>query len=729
MAPRSKSRPFLSVSTLALVVGLLVGVPALRAQDTPPASLLADRVILTGADTLVAEGNVEVIFQDQHLSAARVSYDPSTGKLTIEGPLRLSDPSQAGTVLVADQAELSQDLQNGILTGARAVLSRELQLAATRIERREGKILELSNVTASSCEVCIGDPHPLWEIRSRKVTHNTETKQIVFENAQFRAMGVPLLYLPRLRMPDPSVKRMSGFLHPEFRSTSNLGTGVKLPYFLAIDPSSDLTLTPYVSTGRTATIEARYRRALDWGSFQLTGAVSDDSIHPEGTRGYLFGDLNADLPADFRLTGALRLASDDSYLLDYGITDEDRLWSGLEIERVRRDQMIWARLGNTHSIRDGENNSSEPMLASTGEWVQSFRPASIGGEVTLDWTFAGARRASSSWIDGADDDLVPDGRDRVRASLDASWRRNWQFGPGILARTDLGVGFDAVSVSSDPSYDASILRALPHAAAEFRWPWVAATPAASYVLEPVAQLVWTPDTFDPAPNEDSLLTEFDEGNLFSLTRFPGLDARERGLRANLGLSWTRIDADGWSATATLGRIFRQADLGQFTSASSLQGMRSDWLLSAQIGFGNGFSLSNRALLDDGASISSDELHLAYADTKYELNARYLWLQADPLQGRDSNFSTLLFDGAVNFAEGWSGTFEAHYDLEAESTRKAALGLQYANECVTVDLSLSRRFTSSSSVEAETGFGISVALAGFGAGSDTARNPKRRTCLR
>ncbi|MDV7269835.1 LPS assembly protein LptD [Thioclava sp. A2] len=727
MAPRFNSRLLLSVSALAF--GLMVGIPALRAQDTAPASLLADRVILTGADTLVAEGNVEVIYQDQRLSASRVSFDPKTEKLTIEGPLRLVDPATDGTVLVADQAELSQDLQNGILTGARAVLSRELQLAAARIERREGKILELSNVTASSCEVCVGEPHPLWEIRSRKVTHNTETKQIIFESAQFRAMGVPLLYLPRLRMPDPTVERMSGFLQPEFRSTSNLGTGVKIPYFFAIDPSSDLTLAPYLSSGRTTTLEARYRRALNWGSYELTGALSDDSIRPGATRGYLFGDLSADLPADFKLTADLRLVSDDSYLLDYGITDDDRLWSGVEIERIRRDQMIHARIGNTHSIREGESNSSQPMQAVTGEWVQIYRPASIGGEITLDWTIAGARRASTSWADGADDDLVPDGRDRMRASMDASWRRNWQFGPGILARTDLGVGVDAISVSSDPAYDPTILRALPHAAAEFRWPWVAATPTASYVLEPVAQLVWTPDNFTTAPNEDSLLTEFDEGNLFSLTRFPGLDARERGLRANLGVSWTRIDANGWSATATLGRVFRQKDLGQFTSASSLQGMRSDWLLSAQLSFGNGYSLANRALIDDGFSISSDELHLAYANTKYELNARYLWLEADPLQGRNTDFSTLLFDGAVNFAEGWSGTFETHYDLQAESARKAALGLQYANECVTVDLSLSRRFTSSSSVEAETGFGISVALAGFGAGSDTARNPKRRTCLR
>jgi LPS-assembly protein len=54
-------------------------------------------------------------------------------------------------------------------------------------------------------------------------------------------------------------------------------------------------------------------------------------------------------------------------------------------------------------------------------------------------------------------------------------------------------------------------------------------------------------------------------------------------------------------------------------------------------------------------------------------------------------------------------------------------VRYTNECVSVDLSLSRRFTSSTNVRPDTGIGLSVELAGFGGTSGTAN--RRSVCAR
>ena len=59
---------------------------------------------------------------------------------------------------------------------------------------------------------------------------------------------MPVAYIPYLRMPDPSVDRAIGFLVPEAVLTSNLATGLKLPYFIPMGLSSDLLLTPYLSS-------------------------------------------------------------------------------------------------------------------------------------------------------------------------------------------------------------------------------------------------------------------------------------------------------------------------------------------------------------------------------------------------------------------------------------------------------------------------------------------------
>lgn len=728
-------------SALALSCALGLSLPALAQTVTPEtspvpqdapippsedlATLLADRVSITGDDKLVAEGNVEVFYRSNRLSATRVIYDQKADKLILEGPIRLVQPGQSQAVILASQAELSADLKTGILLSARMVMARELQLAAARIERKGGTLTVLDKVVASSCRVCRTDPTPLWEIRARQVVHNADTRQIEFRDAQFRVMGVPVAYAPRLRMPEPGVKRMSGFLRPSFRTTSGLGPGIKLPYFFALGPSKDLTVTPYIAASRTRTLELRYRQAFDWGKMEWSGALSRDDIIKSKTRGYLFADLEAQLPDAFKLTAQLRLVSDDSYLLNYGLSDQDRLWSGVTLERVRANELIWASVGNTHSIRADESNSTQPMLSGQAEWVRSFRPGALGGQASLRFSTFGARRSSTSTLD-SDGGGIPDGRDVLRGSITANWKRNWIFGPGMLGSLEAQFAGDIIETSQDPAYPDTVLRGQPTVAAGLRWPWVKSSGRAAYVIEPVAQVVWAPDHLSAAPNEDSQLPEFDEGNLFSLTRYPGEDARETGLRANLGLSWTRYDSSGWSLGVAAGRTFRQRDLSQFTPGSGLAGIKSDWLVSAQLSTATGLTLANRALFDDNLSAARNELRLAWAAPKYTVAGGYLWLEANPAEGRDTDMSELMLDTGWEWGNGWSGSFGTRYDFTAQRAAKANVGLRYTNECVAVDLSLSRRFTSSTSVSPETDFGLSVQLIGFGASNGA---PVARMCGR
>ena len=686
-------------------------------QADEAATLLADRIMISGRDTLVAEGSVEVWWKQNHLTARRVTYDKAADLLTIEGPLRLEQPGQTGSVVIAEQAQLSRDMQNGVLTGARMVMAREMQLAATRIERHDGVTTTLDNVVASSCQVCASDPTPLWEIRARRIIHDTLTRQMHFEGAQFRFMGLPLMWLPSLRLPDPTVERMSGVLRPEFRTTTSLGPGVKIPYFFALGSSADLTLTPYISSDWTRTMGVRYRQALLSGSYTMEGALTNDSIREGDTRGYLFANGTFAMPDDFTLGVQLRLTSDGGYLTDYDITDDDRLWSGITLEKVQRQELIWMRLGNTHSIREGESNSTQPMASGDFTWTRVFRPDRIGGEMSVDWGIHMHRRASTLDYDTAvDPDLVSDGRDVLRTSLEADWRRQWLLPGGILAATLGNLAADVISVQQDADWHATTFRALPTIGAEIRWPWIATSGRAAHVIEPIAQVFLSPNTIKRVPNEDSLLTEFDEGNLFSISRFPGADAREQGLRANLGVSWTRMDASGWSLGMTAGRVIRAKDLQQFPEGSGLSGKQSDWLLGTTLTAANGFTVANRALFDDRFGFSREELRVGYLDDDYQVALGYLWMRADETEDRPEPTSELLLEAGWNWTQGWRSLINTRYDFTNERAARAAIGLEYVNECMSVDLSLSRRFTSSSSVIPETSVGISVQLAGFGGGA-------------
>ena len=104
-------------------------------------------------------------------------------------------------------------------------------------------------------------------------------------------------------------------------------------------------------------------------------------------------------------------------------------------------------------------------------------------------------------------------------------------------------------------------------------------------------------------------TMVDEANLYTYSRFPGADAQERGARANIGVTYTREDFDGWSLGLTVGRVIRDTDLGQFSISSGLQGKSSEWLVAAQFKLGERLDIINRAIFEDDFTFSRNEMRL------------------------------------------------------------------------------------------------------------------------
>ncbi|RJL09857.1 LPS-assembly protein LptD [Paracoccus siganidrum] len=697
------------------------------APDGAAATVLADSVSLQGDRTLIAAGGVVVWYQGARLVASRIVVDGASGALTVEGPIHLSRPGAADpesdAILIAEQAQLDRELQDGIIRGARLVLARELQLAAQEAERSEGgRITQLRQVVASSCQICASDPTPLWEIRARSITHDAQTRTIRFEHPQFRAFGLPLASAPfTLTAPDPTVERMSGFLQPGFRTTSKLGFGVKIPYFQTLGDHADLTVTPYLSASRTRTLELRYRQAFAQGATEWNGAITRDDIRPGETRGYLFGNAAFQLPRGYRLGMQVQAASDRAYLLDYGIADADRLWSGLTLTRVRPDKMVFARVGNYHSLREDEDNATSPAQVADAIWLRRFTPDLIGGEALMEWSLHAHRRPSN-------DDIV--GRDMARGSFGLDWRRSEILPGGFVGAAIMGLDADLYRIAQDSEYDDVVTRMDPLLGVELRWPLIGHSGGATHLVEPVAQILWSPrGGSDDIPNEDSRLIEFDEGNLFSDNRFPGWDARETGLRANLGVTWTRLDPTGWSLGMTAGRVFRDHHDEVFADNSPLAGRKSDWLIAANYDSGNGLALVNRALFNDSLEFSRNELRLGWLRQDLQLSAGHLWIDSDEAEDRDEEISEFTAHVGWQIAQGWWANAETRYDFAAERAQKASLDVTYRNECVTLEMGLSRRFTRTDTVTPETSFDLSVRLGGFGAQKDGPGTVARRSCLR
>lgn len=707
---------------LSTVVVLSSASPSgLMAQES--ATLVADRLEIAADSKLIAQGGVEVFYQGRRLTASRIVYDQAADSLSIEGPIRLTDDT-GNTVILAAQADLSADMTEGILSSARVVLDQQLQMAASEMRRTQGRYLQLDNAVASSCRVCADSPTPLWEIRARRVLHDQVERQIYFDQAQLRVAGMPILYIPRLRMPDPTLKRSTGFLMPSFSSTTGLGTGITLPYFVALGPTRDLTFSPTITSNGSRTLEMRYRQAFETGEISVTGALSRDDIQPGETRGFISADGIFQLPKDFLLTFHLEGVSDDAYLADYGISDADRLQNQLVVERVRRKDYAAARIINFNTLRAGEADSATPYLVMDTTYIRRFQLGSLGGEGNLRFSTHQHTRQSSNPVDGVlDADDIAEGADQARISVGADWRRDWVMSQGILGAVLGDIRVDSFRVSDDATYQGNTTRLSGAAAIELRWPFQRVEAGgATQILEPVAQLVWSPDDTKNLPNEDSRLVEFDEANLFSLNRFPGSDAVETGLRLNLGVNWTRIAPDGWTLGVTAGRVFRDAPIPEFSNASGLGTTTSDWMIAVTGETPTGIYLAGRMIAADDLTVTRGELHVEYETDHAAFNSGYIWSAADAFESRPDRISELVLGGRYDLTPNWTASASGRYDFEADSYRRADFGLTFKNECVLFDLSLSRRFTSSTTVKPSTNVDLSVELLGFGGG--TAAGPAR-----
>ncbi|UWQ34345.1 LPS assembly protein LptD [Leisingera sp. M527] len=709
----------------AVLPWLALTAPAPQAQTAAlpdpaqPAMLVADQVFITPDRTLVAEGNVEAFQGDIRLRAQKITFDQTTGTLQIEGPIRIDQ--QGDITILATAAELDRDLRNGLLTGARMVFQQQLQLASLQMTRVSGRYTQLYKTAVTSCHVCEDGRPPLWQIRAERVTHDQQARQLYFESAQLRVLDVPVFYFPAIRLPDPSLERASGFLVPSIRSTSNLGTGVKAPYFFTLGPHRDLTLAPYISSS-TQTLDVRYRQAFRRGRIEFNGAYTRDDLFSGEDRGYIFGEGQFDLPRDFRFTFDVKAVSDDAYLEDYGLPELDRLRSEAVLSRAKRDSLFRASLTHYKTLRTSEEQANIPSGIAEAFYQTRHHPALTGGELRLTLQGHGHRRSSS--IDGTATDS--NGRDLARLTADIDWRRSWRLGYGILAEWELGAAADAFRAYDDSFFNEEVTRLTPRTALTLRLPMSRREAGgATQYLEPILQLGWRDEGGGSVVTEESRFVEFDQGNLLSLSRFPSTDAREDGLTLVYGANWARYAPTGWQAYATVGQVLRSDGDDRFTKSSGLSGTSSDFLLAGQIKFGDGLALSTRGLLNGSLNFSKAELRGDWRTERSSLSGTYLWLGTDPDEDRAEESSELWVDGSYDINPSWSAGARLRYDISGARATRAGLGLAYSNECVTVDLSVNRRYTSTTSVEPTTDFGFTISLSGFSVKSGSKQY--RRSC--
>lgn len=694
---------------LILILWLLA--PAIQAAETRlsgVAALKANQITITsGYRTLRASGDVEIVYQTTLLRASAIVYDAERDEITAEGPLRIQDGD--AITIVADYAELSGDMRRGILKGARMVLNEQLQITAVEISRTEGRYNQLFKAAASTCTVTEATSTPFWQIRASRIVHDEQSKQLFFENAQLRIGPVPVAYLPRLRVPDPSITRSSGFLVPGLTNSDRYGTGIIVPYFRTLGDYADLTITPTITTTNTFTLGLDYRRRFHNGRLDIKSSLTRDTIAAQRNRGYIAIDGEWRFSNRARLALSLEQVTDNTYLSDLGISNKTRLESKVTLAHTTRRSHLDMGIYAFRSLSSTVADEQIPHLIADTNYRRRFALGENGGHLGLGMSVYGYQRRSLT-------DIL--GRDGRRIAVKVDWTKSWITNGGSVLTTTTEFHGANYQVQRDSTYPVPVSVATPILAAEWRLPLGRYTAQASEVIEPRLQLVWSPDSTTAVPDEDSRLVEFAADNLFALNRFTGIDQFERGLRANLGLSFNSQATSGWHMNAMAGQVFRISNPNTFGAQSGLTGTNSAYVLAAQLSLPDRFRMIQRMVFGNGSGLLKNETRIGYKSKRFDLTTSYLWLQQNAAGNTTADQSQWVVDTGWDLGGKWRSGASWRYDLVTKTASDAGLSLTYVNDCIKVDLSLSRRFAASSNVGPSTSLGFQVTLEGFGARADS-----------
>ena len=663
------------------------------AQQQEPARIIADKFEY-GEDgsSFRAIGNVLVGVGEHRLSADEIRYDGT--QIIVMGKLVYSDG--VGTRIIADGAKLSDDFADGAFDEVYALLGSKLQIVADQAVIHNEAVTSFDNSAVTACQVCENGEIPLWHVRSASKIHSKETQQIYLRDALFYIRGIPVFYLPWLSFPSPEVKRQDGFLPPTFRTSRSEGTSVTVPYYKTLGPYADVTLSPYISSRRRLTLAADYRQRFRNGSLDVSGSLSRDRGEADELRSYARADGKFRLPADYILSFSATGVSDSTYLDDFGISSDGHLTNQIQLERRKGAQFFLVER-NFYKPLINRNTRFQPSRSTYFEVEQRLRFAGGFGSLQLE----------SEVIDEA----LPAGK-IMHSAATVSWDRRWNtgFGPVLSVKGRLRASIDRQNTqfTSGPTRSSMggdiVLAAV--------WPLVRSSGRFEQIMEPMAQIVWSsPESGRPADSGRSYAV-LDDTSLYSIDRLPGLRDRERGLRLNLGMRHTVFGPESTVWEFFAGRVFRRADLGQFSEASGLSGVESDTVAAMHLTLAGGFRYSQNLLIGNDGGIRATEALATLQRRQFDVSVGYLDAERDLSTNMTSDARSVAMTSEFRINRSWSALIEAEYDIMKEAKRSAELNFRYRNECATATVTLGHSLAAASGGADETTLGLTVQIGNF-----------------
>ena len=555
------------------------------------------------------------------------------------------------------------------------------------------------------CDYRENDKCPPWTIQASKILHDNKRKTIYYDNALIKVYDIPIFYLPKLSHPDPSVNRRSGFLPPAFSDTKNLGAGISIPYFWAINDDKNFTITNRVFVDEHPLVIAEYHQAFKNSKFltdfgYTKGYKNTSEKKKAGSKSHIFTRFVKsfnDKNSENTLSVSLQEVSDDKYLKLYKIKSDlvDYSTSTLvnSVDFTKDDENIFLGFNASiyETLKDEYNDKYEyilPEITINKELFSNEKLGIVDFQTNLKVHKYDTNKSTHFLINDFDlssNDIYHD--IGLKSKFLGNIKNiNYETKNVALFKKDTTSEiFGAIGYLSEINFKKK-------------------KNDATHLLKPKMLIRYSPGSM----RKETEGSKLDPVGAFSMDRLNNSNNFETGLSTTIGFDY-KVKQYNRELDFSVAQIINEKENKKMASKTSLDEKISDLVGSTK------YKLNENVSLNYNFSLDQNYNQLNYNEFGAILDLNPIKVNFNYLKESEHIGNQEYFNTKINLANNESGllSFETKRNLITSSSEFYNLSYEYVNDCLRAGLVYRREFYNDSELEPENSLMFKITLTPFG----------------
>ena len=469
---------------------------------------------------VIGKGRVFIQQNNFQLVTDTVFFDKKNGYLYAVGNLSLKDNKKK--YFFGEKAFFNSNNQKGIIIQFQAKFLQKGLFSSNFAEMKENNIFTIKNLTFSTCNICSDNliiHSPLWQVKAKNATINQMQNKLAFQKSTIEFFGVPIFYFPYFVIRTPNSPRKSGFLTPNFKSSTILFLQISIPYYFNISPQIDLTYTLTKGNQSDTLNNIHFRHLMKYGQYEANGYFINKKHSTKNKfKGYFSSNGEFKFDDDYflnykmhKLFGKYKIATKK-----HDITADDVLTSHFLFRNKKNSRLLTLQKCSFQNSRN--NNIYNNSLV----WIRNYNklPLPLKTNLVLSTDILHLQKKGEN--------------DYIRGTIKLDLFNYITLPLGQILQINPSIRYDGYRIIKS-QINRSENKLIANLYLDWKWPLIKSIGNNSMILEPVVKFIYSTGALEISlDNKDSLPID-SISSIFLSNFFIGKDMMKAESKLNLGI--------------------------------------------------------------------------------------------------------------------------------------------------------------------------------------------------